>query len=258
MPEAWDRDRGDPRSDGILAVPLGDGDPGARRPRRARSTSRWMPRASTPTWAARCTAASSPRWPTRPRAWPSARRSNPGSGHVTVNLDVQYLRAGALGTVEAHGRVVRAGRSIVFAEAEVTGADGGGAGAGAGDRGDLAAGLKPRYGLSTGRRSPRIASGSCVSTPCRRQQQAHVAADLDLAGHEGGDRGELALGQRHRGLVALRDRGVGVLGVADPHVDRRRRRSRIQYSVSPSSPRDHLLDRGVLARRGLLERVVAR
>jgi uncharacterized protein (TIGR00369 family) len=48
----------------------------------------------------------------------------PGSGHVTVNLDVQYLRAGALGTVEAHGRVVRAGRSIVFAEAEVTGEDG--------------------------------------------------------------------------------------------------------------------------------------
>jgi uncharacterized protein (TIGR00369 family) len=48
----------------------------------------------------------------------------PGSGHVTVNLDVQYLRAGALGTVEAHGRVVRAGRSIVFAEAEVMGADG--------------------------------------------------------------------------------------------------------------------------------------
>jgi uncharacterized protein (TIGR00369 family) len=48
----------------------------------------------------------------------------PGSGHVTVNLDVQYLRAGALGTVEAHGRVVRLGRSIVFAAAEVTGADG--------------------------------------------------------------------------------------------------------------------------------------
>ena len=48
----------------------------------------------------------------------------PGSGHVTVNLDVQYLRAGVLGTVEAHGRVVRAGRSIVFAEAEVMGADG--------------------------------------------------------------------------------------------------------------------------------------
>ena len=48
----------------------------------------------------------------------------PGSGHVTVNLDVQYLRAGALGTIEANGRVVRAGRSIVFAEAEVTGEDG--------------------------------------------------------------------------------------------------------------------------------------
>ena len=48
----------------------------------------------------------------------------PGSGHVTVNLDVQYLRAGA----PRHGRGarsrVRAGRSIVFAEAEVVGADG--------------------------------------------------------------------------------------------------------------------------------------
>ena len=47
----------------------------------------------------------------------------PGSSHVTVNLDVQYLRAGGNGRVTASGRVTRAGRSIVFAEAEVRDAE---------------------------------------------------------------------------------------------------------------------------------------
>jgi uncharacterized protein (TIGR00369 family) len=48
----------------------------------------------------------------------------PGSGHVTVNLDVQYLRAGTTGTISAHGRVVRIGRSLAFAEADVKDPDG--------------------------------------------------------------------------------------------------------------------------------------
>jgi len=48
----------------------------------------------------------------------------PGTGHVTVNLDVQYLRPGTLGRVDAHGRVVRMGRSIAFAEADVVDGEG--------------------------------------------------------------------------------------------------------------------------------------
>jgi uncharacterized protein (TIGR00369 family) len=48
----------------------------------------------------------------------------PGTRHVTINLDVQYLRPAREGTLTARGRVVRAGRSIGFADAEVT--DGGG------------------------------------------------------------------------------------------------------------------------------------
>jgi uncharacterized protein (TIGR00369 family) len=44
---------------------------------------------------------------------------DPGRTHATVQLDVQFLRAGAPGTIEAHGRAVRVGRSIAFAEADV-------------------------------------------------------------------------------------------------------------------------------------------
>jgi uncharacterized protein (TIGR00369 family) len=48
----------------------------------------------------------------------------PGSSHATVQLDVQFLRAGGPGTIEAHGRAVRVGRSIAFAEADVVDASG--------------------------------------------------------------------------------------------------------------------------------------
>ena len=48
----------------------------------------------------------------------------PGSAHVSVNLDVQYLAPAKPGTLLATGRVVRLGRRIVFAQAEVTDADG--------------------------------------------------------------------------------------------------------------------------------------
>lgn len=44
----------------------------------------------------------------------------PGTRHVTINLDVQYLRPAHEGTLTARGRAVRTGRSIGFAEAEVT------------------------------------------------------------------------------------------------------------------------------------------
>ena len=44
----------------------------------------------------------------------------PGSGHVSVNLDVQYLAPARAGTLHATGRVVRLGRRLAFAEAEVT------------------------------------------------------------------------------------------------------------------------------------------
>ncbi|MDH4112580.1 MAG: PaaI family thioesterase [Actinomycetota bacterium] len=49
----------------------------------------------------------------------------PGSRHVSVNLDVQYL-APAEGTVVlfATGRIVRMGRRLAFAEAEARDADG--------------------------------------------------------------------------------------------------------------------------------------
>lgn len=48
----------------------------------------------------------------------------PGSGHVSVNLDVQYLAPARPGTLLATGRVVRLGRRIAFAEAEVAASDG--------------------------------------------------------------------------------------------------------------------------------------
>jgi uncharacterized protein (TIGR00369 family) len=44
----------------------------------------------------------------------------PGSRHVSVNLDVQYLEPAGTGTLRAVGRVVRMGRRIAFAEAEIT------------------------------------------------------------------------------------------------------------------------------------------
>ena len=48
----------------------------------------------------------------------------PGSRHVSVNLDVQYLAPAGMGTLLATGRVVRLGRRIAFAEARVTDATG--------------------------------------------------------------------------------------------------------------------------------------
>ena len=48
----------------------------------------------------------------------------PGSRHVSINLDVQYLRGARGGTVIARGRVLRAGRSVAFADAEVADEEG--------------------------------------------------------------------------------------------------------------------------------------
>ncbi len=48
----------------------------------------------------------------------------PGSRHVTVNLDVQYLAPANMGPLLATGRVVRLGRRIAFAEADVSDAGG--------------------------------------------------------------------------------------------------------------------------------------
>jgi uncharacterized protein (TIGR00369 family) len=43
----------------------------------------------------------------------------PGSRHVTIQLGVQFLSAGREGRISARGRVVRSGRQIAHAEAEV-------------------------------------------------------------------------------------------------------------------------------------------
>ncbi len=43
----------------------------------------------------------------------------PGARHVTVNLDVQFLAPGSTGSIVAGGRVVRLGRRLAFAEAEI-------------------------------------------------------------------------------------------------------------------------------------------
>lgn len=43
----------------------------------------------------------------------------PGRRHVTIQLGVQYLSAGAAGPITAHGRTVRVGRQIAYAEAEI-------------------------------------------------------------------------------------------------------------------------------------------
>lgn len=48
----------------------------------------------------------------------------PGSRHVSVNLDVQYLAPANMGPLLATGRVVRLGRRIAFAEADVSDAGG--------------------------------------------------------------------------------------------------------------------------------------
>jgi uncharacterized protein (TIGR00369 family) len=47
-----------------------------------------------------------------------------GSRHVTVQLGMSYLRASQTGRLIAHGRAVRVGRRIAFAEARIE--DGGG------------------------------------------------------------------------------------------------------------------------------------
>jgi uncharacterized protein (TIGR00369 family) len=43
----------------------------------------------------------------------------PGTRHVTIQLAVQFLAAGREGRIEAHGRVVRLGRQIAHAEADI-------------------------------------------------------------------------------------------------------------------------------------------
>ncbi len=48
----------------------------------------------------------------------------PGRRQVTVQLDVQYLSAGAQGVITAQGRAVRVGRQIAFADAEIRDANG--------------------------------------------------------------------------------------------------------------------------------------
>ncbi len=48
----------------------------------------------------------------------------PDRRHVTIQLGVQYLSAGAPGTIVAVGRAVRVGRQIAHAEAEIRDANG--------------------------------------------------------------------------------------------------------------------------------------
>ena len=48
----------------------------------------------------------------------------PDRRHVTIQLGVQYLSAGAPGTIVARGRAVRVGRQIAHAEAEIRDASG--------------------------------------------------------------------------------------------------------------------------------------
>lgn len=43
----------------------------------------------------------------------------PGRRHVTVEMGVHYLRPAHPGRLRAHGRVVRVGRELAFAEADV-------------------------------------------------------------------------------------------------------------------------------------------
>ena len=48
----------------------------------------------------------------------------PGTRHVTIQLAVQFLSAGRPGRIIAHGRIVRAGRQIAHAEADIVDASG--------------------------------------------------------------------------------------------------------------------------------------
>lgn len=48
----------------------------------------------------------------------------PGRRHVTIELSVHYLRPARPGALTAEGRVVRVGRQIAFADAEVRDASG--------------------------------------------------------------------------------------------------------------------------------------
>lgn len=43
----------------------------------------------------------------------------PGQRHVTISMQVQFLRPGKPGRMRATGRVVRVGSTVAFAEAEV-------------------------------------------------------------------------------------------------------------------------------------------
>jgi uncharacterized protein (TIGR00369 family) len=53
-----------------------------------------------------------------------AMHPDPAGPHATVTLDVQYLAAARAGELTASGRVVKLGRRIAFADAEITDADG--------------------------------------------------------------------------------------------------------------------------------------
>ena len=46
--------------------------------------------------------------------------ADPGGRHASVNLDIQYLAPATTGTLRATGRVVKLGRRLAFAEAEIT------------------------------------------------------------------------------------------------------------------------------------------
>ncbi len=43
----------------------------------------------------------------------------PGRRHVTLQLGIQFLSAGSPGRIVAHGRAVRVGRQIAYAESEI-------------------------------------------------------------------------------------------------------------------------------------------
>jgi uncharacterized protein (TIGR00369 family) len=48
----------------------------------------------------------------------------PGRRHVTIQLGVQYVRAGGPGTIRARGRTIKVGSQVAHAEADVDGEDG--------------------------------------------------------------------------------------------------------------------------------------
>jgi uncharacterized protein (TIGR00369 family) len=48
----------------------------------------------------------------------------PGRRHVTIQLGVQYLRAGRPGIIRARGRTIQVGSQVAHAEADVHGEDG--------------------------------------------------------------------------------------------------------------------------------------